>query len=420
MLEGFGELARRRQEGDHGSERGGDNGVKKGREGVDRRKLWGVGREKGGRGRREEREDRRRNSTQLLQSGCRRFQDLPRDLLPEIFKFLDMDTIKTLRLTSKDLKGVADERISRLEYQPHCCTYITRAELESTLRSLSSVSQLALVVSSPRNIPLLTATGVSTALHTLKFDFDFLKEYVSAADRRHIVSAAKRFPRLHSLVLHPLFEARPSSLQILLASSSLRHLTLDATWMTKRNLEALRAATQLTALCVPAPIFRRLEGPFLVCLPGLTSLVELRVPSLRRNSFPPVLHSFPSLRSLSMDLESGQEEKAASQSLTALTGLRELVMRSFYRDIYSKAHYLEQVLLALTGLTKLDISYRNITPHRLSELLPTGLQHLAIRMLPSQASALVESLGALPSLRHFDLFLVPLPSRPRPSKRLQA
>jgi hypothetical protein len=77
-------------------------------------------------------------------------------------------------------------------------------------------------------------------------------------------------------------------------------------------------------------------------------------------------------------------------------------LRSFYRCISSNSYHLVQVLLALTGLTKLDISCRNMSPHRLSELLPIGLQHPAIRMLPSGASSVAESVGALPSLRHLE------------------
>eukprot|EP00884_Botryococcus_braunii_P000247 jgi/Botrbrau1/10222/Bobra.0362s0012.1 len=209
--------------------------------------------------------------------------DLPEDLLTTICKLLDVDTFKAARLACKAMKTAGNAHISRLVYK----TYTSQECLESLLHSLPSLSEIVLDFNWLFELQLLNANGVGTALHTLKISM----ARPSPAQWEHIMSLVMQVPKLHTLILTSAYLPHLVRLDHVMSScSSLRHLALNLSWVTIRDLEALLAPTQLITLRVESwgiqdNLEEGLAEVFGEGLSKLTALAELRmVPTMFRGN----------------------------------------------------------------------------------------------------------------------------------------
>eukprot|EP00884_Botryococcus_braunii_P013178 jgi/Botrbrau1/21861/Bobra.0190s0072.1 len=361
-------------------------------------------------------------TTRLANNPTRRcLLDLSDDLLTEIFKLLDMKGVTALRLASKALKRTASACISRISYpRDFPLVSITQASLELLLQSLPSLSEIGLEVSLPFQVELLDAKGVRTALHTLKVCRELP---LIPAQYERIMSHVIQAPKLHTLILGRAFYQSPVRLdQVLPSCTSLRHLALDLSGVTIRDVEAVLAATHLTALRIQSGGIKAnqeegLAEAFGNGLSKLAELEELQMVPVMFTANPLSLTSLTKLRKLSIMGASDPEYLDVSGSFTALAGLQELVLEEAVCS-----DMLQAMLRPLTGLSRLEVWSGEVCSTdlawfevdggfedfggmwtRMLELLLPRLRHLKVPLRPSPAPVAAEFLGALPSLQHLDV-----------------
>eukprot|EP00884_Botryococcus_braunii_P008496 jgi/Botrbrau1/17648/Bobra.0166s0076.1 len=359
-------------------------------------------------------------TTRLANNPTRRcLLDLSDDLLTEIFKLLDMKGVTALRLASKALKRTASACISRISYpQDFPLVSITQASLESLLHSLPSLSEIALEVSLPFQVELLDAKGVRTALHTLKVCRELP---LIPAQYERIMSHIIQAPKLHTLILVKAFYQSPVRLDRVLPScTSLRRLALDLSGVTIRDVEAVLAATHLTALRIQSGGIKAnqeegLAEAFGNGLSKLAELAELQMVPVMFTANPLSLTSLTKLRKLSIMGASDPEYLDVSGSFMALAGLQELVLEEAVCSDMLRA-----MLRPLTGLSRLEVwsgevcstdlafdfgGFANlgaIWPTNPQQLLPR-LRHLKMPLRPRSVPGAAVFQVALPSLRHLDV-----------------
>ncbi len=158
-----------------------------------------------------------------------------------MFKPLDMNTIKSLRLATKALKSAADVRICRVSDPSHCAT--SKRALEAMLRSLPLLSEVALHVHRRDQWCLLSADRVIARLYTLQITLYLDRP----GECQCLLSQVKLAPKLHTLVLSSYSQRAFRLGPVLLACSNLRRLTLNCAGMAIYEARAVVAATQLTA-----------------------------------------------------------------------------------------------------------------------------------------------------------------------------